>query len=278
MTMLQWIILGALCFNASGEIIDHASFIQVTVNNSNGMMVKNSMMVNSGNMGNPVKDMMDTLARVGQGVSPGFRQRLVDTIPKMKAECPTQKYVTGNDCDRTLELMNIVANITNGPEPPKTWETRIRYMLGLHFFLYVPGSMICFQALDKDASSGISWDEFLAVFGADMMSQMEPIYKFMDTSKGETNHDGVVQRDELYSFVRSAVMIRSVLPEIDAIDPSADTPKCLAMAHRIVVVPKVGGKPLGKYTKLLCIAGIMFGTVLFHCLFCTGSWTTKFLS
>lgn len=272
MANLQYLILGVVCFfNAHGEISDHTNFMQVVMNASH---VAAS---GQGDPGAAVKEMMGVLAKVPLGTSPGFRSRVVDAIPKAKAECPTQKYVTGNDCNRTVQLMNILTQITNGPEPPKTWQTKIRYMLGLHYFLYVPGSMICFQVLDKDASQGISWDEFLAVFGADMMSSMEPIFKFMDTSEGPTNGDGVISRKELHSFLRAAIIIRSILPEIDAIDPGADTSKCLAMAHRIVVVPKNTGKPLGKYTKLLCIAGIMFGTVLFHCLFCTGSWTSKYL-
>lgn len=263
MTNIPYIILGALCISVRGDVDDRTTFMQVVVS--------------ANNLANPLKGAMDALAKVPLGTTPGFRARVVDAIPKVKTECPTQKYVTGNDCDRALELMQILTNITNGPEPQFTWQTKIRYMLGLHYFLYVPGSMICFQSLDRDASQSISWDEFLAVFGADMMKSMEPIFKFMDTSKTTTNADGAVQREELYSFLRAALIIRSVLPEIDAIDPQADTSKCLAMAHRIVVVPKTTGKPLGKYTKLLCIAGIMFGTVLFHCLFCTGSWTTKFL-
>jgi len=259
MVFLPYLTLGALCLTARADVIDGMSLMQVTTNSTRA---------------GPL-DMMSALKKVAEGVSPGFRARLIDAIPKVEADCPKQKYVAGTDCARAVELMTIVTNITDGPEPPKTWETQIRYMLGLHFFLYIPGSLVSFPMLDKDASKGISWNEFLAVFGPDMMKSMDPIFKFMDTSKGETNRDGEISREELHSFLRAAIIIRSVLPEIDAIDPGADTSKCLAMAHRIVVVPQVNGKPLGKYTKLLCIAGIMLGTVLFHCLFCTGSWTSK---
>jgi len=145
-----------------------------------------------------------------------------------------------------------------------TWHGHLRTMLGIHFWLYTPGTMLCFTMLDMDKNKGISYEEMTKLFGTQAMAAFNPAWKFMDP-----DGDGSMTREELHNYLRAVILVRGVLPELDGIDPQADTKKCLNMAHRVLSPPAAPTKRMRFYPKLLSIAGIFFGAIALHCLFCT---------
>jgi len=196
----------------------------------------------------------------------GFHKKLLKALPVLQTECKTKDYVTEEDCNNSINMLSMMINVTQGPEPMWTWHGQLRMMMGLHFWLYTPGTMLCFSILDMDQSKGITWPEMQRLFGAQMMNGMSPMWKFLDL-----DNDGNLTRPELYKYLRAAILVREQLPALDPIDPAADTKKCLNMAHRVLAPPPVPPKKMKFYPKLLSIAGIVVGAVALHCLLCSGS-------
>jgi len=196
----------------------------------------------------------------------GYHKKVVKALPKLQSECKTKPFATEEDCNTAVDLLTMMSKSTEGPEPMWTWHGHLRSMIGLHFWLYTPGTMLCFTILDMDQSKGISYEEMTRLFGPQLMAGMNPVWKFLDP-----DGNGSISREELYKYLRAAIMARDVLPELDGIDPKADTRKCLNMAHRVLAPPVAPMKKMKFYPKLLSIAGIALGAMALHCLLCSTS-------
>uniref|UniRef100_A0A7S1Q380 Calmodulin n=1 Tax=Alexandrium catenella TaxID=2925 RepID=A0A7S1Q380_ALECA len=193
----------------------------------------------------------------------GYHKKVVKALPQLQSDCKTKPYATEEDCTMAVNLLTMMGKVTEGPEPFWTWHGHLRNMMGIHFWLYTPGTMLCFTILDMDKSKGISYEEMGKLFGAQMVATMSPVWKYMDP-----DGDSIITREELHKYLRAAILVRSVLPELDGVDPTADTRKCLNMAHRVLAPPAMPMKRMKFYPKLLSIAGIFIGAIALHCLFC----------
>eukprot|EP00411_Alexandrium_monilatum_P015309 CAMPEP_0175254388 /NCGR_PEP_ID=MMETSP0093-20121207/37165_1 /TAXON_ID=311494 /ORGANISM="Alexandrium monilatum, Strain CCMP3105" /LENGTH=316 /DNA_ID=CAMNT_0016548707 /DNA_START=53 /DNA_END=1003 /DNA_ORIENTATION=- len=190
----------------------------------------------------------------------GYHKKVVKALPILQAECKTKPYATEEDCNLAEKLLTMFTMITEGPTPNVTVHGYLRDMVGLSFWLYTPGTMVAFSLLDMDKNTGVTFEEMVKLFGIPTMAIMHPMWGFLDL-----DHDGNMTRQELHRYLRAAIMVREVLPELDGMDPTADTRKCLNMAHRVLVAP-VQTKRMAFYPKLLSIAGIGIGAFLVHCL------------
>eukprot|EP00421_Protoceratium_reticulatum_P010069 CAMPEP_0168401572 /NCGR_PEP_ID=MMETSP0228-20121227/23179_1 /TAXON_ID=133427 /ORGANISM="Protoceratium reticulatum, Strain CCCM 535 (=CCMP 1889)" /LENGTH=259 /DNA_ID=CAMNT_0008415141 /DNA_START=78 /DNA_END=853 /DNA_ORIENTATION=- len=182
----------------------------------------------------------------------GFHKKMLKALPVLEVECPAKLYTTKEDCGRAVELMKGLINATEGPEPAWTWHAQVKLMIGLSYWLYTPGTPLCFALLDKDQSGGISFDEMVALFGSQLVNTNKDIWNFMDQDA-----NGTITREELHKYLRAVILIREQLPSIDDMDPTADTKKCLNMAQRVMVVMEGPARKLGFYPKLLSIGGII---------------------
>jgi len=280
---------GCLLSNSQGSncpFIDEASFVQLSLAKANTTGAANGGITNRSSLifletqaatvgfpglGGNIKEQ---IAKVATQPWPkpeaGFHKKLVKALPKLEAECSGKPYATKDDCEMAAKMMKMLIKETDGPEPMWTWHGQVRMMLGLAFWLYTPGTLLAVMILDKDQSGAISWEEMSAVFGAQMMSAMQPMWAFLDI-----NSDGSIARQELHKYLRAAILIRDLLPQVDPIDPAAETKKCMNMAHRVLAPPKVPPRKLALPSKILVIAGIVAATVVLHCLFTMRSQPKK---
>jgi len=217
-----------------------------------------------------VKSMKDQLKEAQGFKMPepeqGYHKKIVKALPVLKEGCSSKAYATEEDCRRAVDLITMLGKISEGPEPMWTWHGQIRLMVGIHFWLYTPGTMIVFTLLDMDRSKGITYEELTRIFGPQAMSSMNPVWKHLDQ-----DGDGGITREELHNYLRAAILVRDVLPDLDGIDPKAPTLKCMNMAHRVLAPPAMPMKKMKFYPKLLSIAGIVIGAFAVHCLLCSGS-------
>lgn len=176
------------------------------------------------------------------------------------------------DCDRAALLAKLLIGASQGPEPPFTWEAMYRGMLGINFWLYVPGTMICYTILDQDDDGAITYSEMSRVFGDGLMNQFAAtgLFKFMDgmQANGTIIEDGNITREDLHAYLRAVVVLRDYVPSLDAMDSEAPTQKCMMMSARVLHPPAKLRKTMAKLPKLACILGIMFGAFALHCMFC----------
>lgn len=195
---------------------------------------------------------------------PGFHKKLVKALPQLQGDCYKKLYATKDDCDMAVKMVQQFIKATDGPEPMWTWHGQIRMMMGLNFWLYTPGTSMCFPMLDRDQSGNVTLEEMEQLFGVQAVANSRAIWEFLDL-----NNDGGFTREELHKYLRASIMIREYLPQVDMMDSKADSRKCLNMAHRVLNPPPVVMKRLGFYPKLLSIAGIVVGAVALHCLLCS---------
>lgn len=267
----------ATCTRPSARQADSLSLMQISVLKANGSEVSTGafhsglmmMQVSSEAMLHipGVKSMAEQLKEGAKyqppPPEPGFHQKLVKALPLLKEQCYHKLYATKEDCTLAIRMVMSMIKYTDGPEPVWTWHGQIRAMLGLNYWLYSPGTTMCFPMLDRDQSGNVTLEEMTMAFGVQMVKGSQAIWEFMDQ-----NNDGGFTREELHQYLRACIMIREYLPEVDAMDTKADSKKCLNMAHRVLNAPPAAMARLGFYPKLLSIAGIVVGAVAIHCLFC----------
>lgn len=194
---------------------------------------------------------------------PGFHRKLVKALPELQEQCYKKLYATKEDCDLAVRMVTALIKHTDGPEPVWTWHGQIRAMLGLQYWLYSPGTTLCFPMLDRDQSGNVTLEEMTMAFGVQMVKGNQLVWEWLDL-----NGDGGFTREELHRYLRACIMMREYLPEIDMMDTKADSKKCLNMAHRVLNPPPVAMSRMGFYPKLLSIAGVVLASVAIHCLFC----------
>lgn len=119
-------------------------------------------------------------------------------------------------CKHVLDLLDILIDESTGEEPKWGFLNHVRFMLGLSFWLYTPGPAWSFHALDRDNSGTISWPEFHHTFT--QVESVLKIFMFMDT-----NTDNSLSKPEVVDFLRTAVKVRELVPDVDDVDPETSS-------------------------------------------------------
>jgi hypothetical protein len=163
-------------------------------------------------------------------------------------------------CGKVLELLDILVDESRGVEPYWGFLSHVRYMLGLTFWLYHPGPPWCFYALDKDGSGSLAWKEFEQAFAQpDVMVRM---FTFIDS-----NSDNQISKKELVDYLKAAVNVRELVPEVDEVDPQASFDTSMGKVETVLQGPRK--KERFSYgLRLLFILGlclVIFGTLYLYC-------------
>lgn len=134
-------------------------------------------------------------------------------------------------CRRVLDLIAILLDASTGDEPAWGFLAHIRFMVGFSFWLGNPGPTTSFSAVDADNSGGITWPEFTLTFGqaGSMSGSMLPIFEFMDS-----NGDLSVSKVELVDYLRTAVNVRELVPEVDELNPGASSETLMSQIDLIL--------------------------------------------
>lgn len=205
----------------------------------------------------------------------GMKEKMQKTLAEIPSTCPQklQKIILPtndpNICNRTEKLAKLLFDTTAGrTEPPWTFESEFRKMLGLNFWLYIPG-VASFDSLDLDQSQGISIDELKAAFGPELILafQASHLFEFMDSQGYENSIDGFITRPDIVKFLFAAIMLRDYQKSLDEFQPDSSTLKVLNMAQRLHKPITVGPTYMNQISKLGCIFGIMVGTFVVHMMF-----------
>jgi hypothetical protein len=218
----------------------------------------------------------------------GMKEKMQKTLAEIPSTCSEKlQKVTlpANDpnlCNRAEKLAKLLVDTTAGrTEPPWTFESEFRKMLGLNFWLYSPG-VASFDSLDLDQSQGISLDELKAAFGPALIQAFESshLFDFMDSQGYENPTDGFISRPDIVKFLFAAIMLRDYQKTLDEYQPDSSTQKVLNMAQRLHKPIAVGGpKYMSQLPKLGCIFGILIGIIVLHMMFSgIARWSSKGLS
>lgn len=266
----------AQCTAGACCILDESSFVQIVGARSNASSSDKLTLPSSNRsslleLGSGIPGMKGITEQLAEAanfkMSPpeqGYHEQMVKALPVLEGGCKTRPYATEDDCKNAARLLRTMIGATEGPEPTGTWHTVVRQMLSLNFWLYTPGTAHCFGVLDRDHNAGISFEELVVSFGAQLMAAVKPVWKHLDQDRS-----GQVTREELHSYLRAAILVREVLPALDPVDPTIETRKVMGMARRVLTLPAAPMKRMQFYPKLLCIACIAIGTFALHCLLCT---------
>lgn len=171
-------------------------------------------------------------------------------------------------CRRVLDLLAILIDASTGTEPPWGFLTQIRFMLGLSFWLYNPGPNWCFVALDKNKDGQISWSEFQRTFAR--VDKTLLIFEFIDT-----NQDDAITKGELLDYLRAAVNVRELVPDVDEVDPQTSSDIVMAKLDGIVDGPthrvsRSGDGSRLSLIKCLCVVCLVVFIVAIY-IFCVRS-------
>jgi len=198
----------------------------------------------------------------------GFHSKLVEGLPKLQQNCKIKRAAA--DCERAETILSLLINSTVGPEPkpPYTHHSLANGMAGLSFFLYFPGPMYAFATLDTNHDNVVQmseiWKNIPVEVGDGTLLVENGFFEVLDGAY----KDGNVTRTDLYEYLRSLILVRDVVPQLDLVNPLAPTPKYLISARRILEGAKLPRPKLGYYTKLICIFFIFTGALATHFFLC----------
>jgi hypothetical protein len=198
----------------------------------------------------------------------GFHAKLVEGLPKLQQNCKIQR--AASDCDRAELILSLLINSTVGPEPkpPYTHNSLANGMAGLSFFLYFPGPMYAFATLDTNHDNVVQmsevWKNIPIETGDGTLLVENGFFEVLDGNF----KDGNVTRTDMYEYMRSLILVRDVVRDMDLVNPYAPTPKCLISARRVLEGAKLPRPKLGYWTKLICIFFIFTGALASHFFFC----------
>lgn len=198
----------------------------------------------------------------------GFHEKLVEGLPKLQQNCKIQR--AASDCERAELILSLLINSTAGPEPkpPYTHNSLANGMAGLSFFLYFPGPMYAFATLDTNHDNVVQmseiWKNIPIETGDGTLLVENGFFEVLDGNF----KDGNVTRTDMYEYMRSLILVRDVVRDMDLVNPYAPTPKCLISARRVLEGAKLPRPKLGYWTKLICIFFIFTGALASHFFFC----------
>jgi len=198
----------------------------------------------------------------------GFHEKLVEGLPKLQQNCKIQR--AASDCERAELILSLLINSTVGPEPkpPYTHNSLANGMAGLSFFLYFPGPMYAFATLDTNHDNVVQmsevWKNIPIETGDGTLLVENGFFEVLDGNF----KDGNVTRTDMYEYMRSLILVRDVVRDMDLVNPYAPTPKCLISARRVLEGAKLPRPKLGYWTKLICIFFIFTGALASHFFFC----------
>jgi hypothetical protein len=166
-------------------------------------------------------------------------------------------------CRRVLDLIAILLDASTGVEPSWGFLAHVRFLLGLNFWLNNPGPTTGFSVVDTDSSGSITYPEFQVAFG--QAGSMLPIFELMDS-----NGDLTISKIELVDYLRTAVNIRELVPDVDEFNPGASSETLMSQIDLILSGgPKTtshtdGGRlSLVKCIVVLTLVAVIGGLYLF---------------
>lgn len=189
------------------------------------------------NLGNEVMKQMKTWYSASSAVyleDVTFRSKISDLIPRFLPKCKERGYGNAEECSMALDLLRTL-HTSLEYVPPQLYVLACRNRLSINFFLWAPGPPMCFQFVDRDKNELVTWAELTSQFGPQTMAGLEPFRaQFLDP-----DHDGNTTRADFFAFLRSSVLIRDQLPEVDGYNPSKGTAYCLKHLHRMFYKPSL---------------------------------------
>lgn len=251
-------VVAALCLLAAGEeahtrLEDNLAFVQVSVHEAAGFM--------------PMPVSPELIAATRDGV----HNKLVTASAQLQASC----HADHTDCKQTRSILDMLVWMTDKEMFEAADGTRIQQMslsevqclLGLRYWLHLPGTTWCFTLADKDKSGGITLRELESTFGNGLKrisnsSKTElgvRLFRLMDSDA-----NGKVTRQELAAHLRAALRLRQLVPVIDAEPRTLPLEDAVHELQHILRPPGNVQRRMPHWMPPLVVAGAAFICWLLH--------------
>lgn len=251
-------VVTVLCLLAAGKeahtrLEDILAFVQVSVHEAAGFMPM------------PVSPELITATR------DGVHNKLVSASAQLQASC----HADHTDCKQTRSILDMLVWMTNREMFEAADGTRIQQMslsevqclLGLRYWLHLPGPTWCFTLADKDKSGGITLGELESTLGSGLKrisnsskAELEVrLFRLMDS-----DGSGRVTRQELAAHLRAALRLRELVPVIDAEPRTLPLEDAVRELQHILKPSSNVQRRMPHWMPALAVAGAAFICWLLH--------------